>query len=659
MDIQEETIDAVEEMKSAVARLNEAADFYYSGRGELMTDFEWDALFDRVKALEEETGVVLPDSPTARVSADNLAGRRENHEHPALSLAKTKSISELCRWADGRGIWLSWKLDGLTLVVTYDGGVLSRIVTRGDGHTGTNITHLAAGISGVPASIPYKGHLVVRGEAVISYADFEEFSAVSKEVYANPRNLASGSLSLKDVEELKRRKLRWVVFALVGSDERFVKRGDALQFLSLQGFETVESRLIPVPDIESLGQSIEDWTVKVTDRTNPYPVDGLVASYEDMEFAASGSVTGHHALREGLSFKWRDETAETTLERIEWSSAVASISPVAVFSPVELEGTLVRRASLCNISECERLGIGGEGTRISVIKANKIIPKIVSVIEKRGGFSVPSACPVCGAATEIAVSPTGTKTLRCGNAGCPARELRKFMRFVSKAGADIDGLAGKTIARFIGCGWIRTFADFYRLPSRRDEIAQMEGFGEKSADKITEAVESARRVDAVKLLNALSVPLCGPDVARKFLSRYRFKELFEVAAASGEDAFSDIDGIGPVKSASFVRWCAEPGNIAVVEDILSEVVVSEHVRPSGGRCQGLVFAVTGDLHVYAGRDAFKEYVISQGGKVASSVSSRTSFLVNNDASSRSSKNIKAASLSVPVITEEEFIARFG
>ena len=653
-------MDAIVEMKEMVRRLNEAADAYYSGRGELMTDFEWDAMFDALKKLEAETGVVLPDSPTSKVSSDSLAGRREAHETPALSLAKTKSVAELAKWCEGRPVWISWKLDGLTLVATYDGGFLTRIVTRGDGHYGTNITHLAGGILGVPAKIACEGHLVVRGEAVISYADFESFIASSQEDYANPRNLASGSLTLKDIEELKARRLRWKPFTLVKSDREFKSWGECMDYLDSLGFETVERELVCAPGEAELKGAIDRWTVKVTDGENPYPVDGLVVTYDDVAYSATGSVTGHHATRAGIAFKWQDETAATKLERIEWSCAVASISPVAVFEPVNLEGTVVKRASLCNVSECERLGIGGPGTELKVIKANKIIPKVVEVTRGEGALEIPATCPVCGAATELKVSQSGTKTLRCSNAKCPARELRKFMRFVSKAGADIDGLAGETIAKFVNSGWVKRFGDLYRLGSHRDEIAAMEGFGDKSADKIVAAVESARECDAVKLLVALSIPLCGPDVARRLLSRHGFRELFEAAAQDGaEEVFASIDGIGPGKAAAFVSWCKDGENIAMLDDLLGEVRVKEYSAPQGGRCGGMVFVVTGELGIFAGRDAFKEYVVAQGGKVSGSVSSKTSFLVTNDTSSGSSKNRKAAELSIPVITEAEFIERFG
>jgi len=661
--------DAREQMREWIAQLNAAADAYYGGRGELMSDFEWDALFDRLKALEEETGVVLPDSPTHKVSADDVAGQKEAHEFPALSLAKTKQVAEVAKWAEGRPIWLSWKLDGLTLVVTYDKGVLSKVVTRGDGHTGTNITHLAAGIRGIPKTVPAKGHLVVRGEAVISYADFEEFLAESQEDYANPRNLASGSLTLKDVDELRRRNLQWVPFTLVHADESLRSWGARMDFLDRLGLSSVERERIDTPDEASVAAAIARWTDKVTSGAQPFPVDGLVVAYDDTDYAKTGSVTGHHATRAGLAFKWADETAATVLEEIEWSCAVASISPVAVFRPVPLEGTTVKRASLCNISECERLGIGGPGTELSVIKANKIIPKVVAVTKKVGAFCIPDKCPVCGAPTEVKESDSGTRTLKCTNAECAARELRKFMRFVSKDGMDIDGLAGETLAKFVNKGWIKTFADIYRLGAHRDEIAAMEGFGEKSADNICASIEVARRCGAVKFLVALSIPLCGPDVAKRLLGAYPVRELFDAARAAGrpddlfaqgDDVFAGIEGIGPGKSAAFVEWCRDPSHLAVVDDLLGEVELEAHqAAPTTGICAGLTFVITGDVHHYANRNAFKAYVESAGGKVAGSVSGATNFLVNNDAASTSSKNRKARELGIPVITEDEFVARFG
>ena len=649
-------------MRELTDRLNEAADAYYNGRGELMTDYEWDAMFDQLKALEEETGTVLEDSPVHRVSADSVAGNKEEHEFAALSLAKTKKTSELVKWAEMRKIWISWKLDGLTLVATYDNGRLNRLVTRGDGHIGTNITHLAPSIHGIPQKIEEQGHLVIRGEAVISYADFETFRMESGEDYANPRNLASGSLSLKDPEEVKRRNIHWIPFTLVYTEHEIVSWGERMAWLRTLGFDTVESEEILTPDTEHMEAAVNRFTEKGTDGRNPYPVDGLVICYDDTEYAQGGSVTGHHATRAGYAFKWADTSADTVLDHIEWSCAASTITPVAVFEPVELEGTTVRRASLCNISECERLGIGDKGTVISVIKANKIIPKVIHVTKIEGTLNIPSVCPVCGSETAVRVSEnSGTKTLRCMNPACPAKQLKKFTRFVSKPGMDIDGISEATLARFINEGWIRRVGDIFRLEEHKEEIAQLDGFGEKSAANIMASLQKARNAADEKLLFALNIPLIGQDVARKLLSVYPLDELIAKARETEDPAvFASIDGIGPEKSNAFVSWIKDDENLAVLEDLLSLITVERSVREaSGAKCAGLTFVVTGDVHVYKNRNELKAYIESQGGKVTGSVSKSTSFLINNDITSTSSKNTKARQLSIPILSEDEFIERFG
>lgn len=653
--------DKLKLMRQMTDRLNEAADAYYNGRQELMTDYEWDALFDELKKLEEETGTVLEDSPTMNVSADQIAGAKEPHEFAALSLAKTKKPEDLVKWAEGRKIWLSWKLDGLTLVVTYDNGRLRKVVTRGDGHIGTNITHLASAIQGILAKIDYPGHLVIRGEAVISYEDFDKFRMESGEDYANPRNLASGSLSLKDVNEVKKREIHWLPFTLVHSDEEIVSWGDQMAFLEKLGFVCVEHESVDSPDLASVQQAIDGWTKKVTDGKNPYPVDGLVICYDDTVYAQSGSVTGHHATRAGYAFKWQDEAAESVLQYIEWSCAASTITPVAVFEPVELEGTTVKRASLCNISECERLGIGDEGTKIAVIKANKIIPKVIRVNETVGSLHIPEQCPVCQAATKIAVSEaSGTRTLRCTNPECPAKQLKKFARFVSKAGMDIDGISEATLSRFVNEGWISRYGDIYRLREHAVEIAQLDGFGEKSSANLMASLDKASAVSDQKLLFALNIPLVGADVAKKLLGRYPLSELIRIAAESeDETVFSAIDGIGPEKSRAFVSWIRDERNRRDLEDLLTEVKVeASEVKASGNRCDQLTFVVTGDVHHYPNRNALKAYIESQGGKVTGSVSRSTDFLINNDPASTSSKNTKARSLGIAIISEDEFLERF-
>ena len=669
------TDEQIQRMEQLVEELNRASEAYYNGRQELMTDYEWDARFDELKRLEAETGTTLPDSPTQRVSEDNTAGQKEEHEFPALSLAKTKQVSELVKWAEGRPIWISWKLDGLTLVVTYDGGRLTKVVTRGNGHIGTNITHLAHAISGIPQRIDEQGHVVIRGEAVISYDDFNQFLIESGEDYANPRNLASGSLSLKDPEEVKPRKIQWIPFTL-SFPSSIVSWGGRMSWLDNLGFNTVEREFIENPTEEDVQAAIDRCTERVTghnqkslnsqlsalNSTYPFPVDGLVITYDDTEYAATGSVTGHHATRAGLAFKWQDEAAETELQEIEWSCAASTISPVAIFRPVELEGTTVKRASLCNISECERLGIGDQGTKLSVIKANKIIPKVIKVIETVGTLHIPETCPVCHQATEIVVSQqSGTRTLHCTNPTCPAKQLKKYARFVSKAGMDIDGISEQTLARFINLGWISNFADIYRLSDHISEIASLEGFGERSATNIVKSIEKAREVDAQRLLIALSIPKCGADVAKRLLGAYAFSDLVETASTTDDNEhFAHIDGIGPERSALIVGWFHDEDNQKVLNDLLTLIEVRQQQQQrSGNQCEGLTFVITGDVHHFKNRNELKAYIEARGGKVAGSVSGSTSFLINNDVTSTSGKNKKAKELGIPILSEDDFLSQFS
>lgn len=647
-------------MKQLVEQLNQASDAYYNGKGELMTDYEWDSKFDQLKALEEQTGVVLPDSPTHKVSEDSISGQKEPHEFPALSLAKTKQVSELAKWAEDRSIWMSWKLDGLTLVVTYDNGQLTKVVTRGDGHIGTNITNLAPAIHGIPPKIDEKGHLVVRGEAVISYDDFEKFLIETEGDYANPRNLASGSLTLKDVDEVKQRRIQWIPFTLVYTENDIVSWGARMDFLDKMGFQTVERVLIEHPSQESIQKEIDQFTLKVTNKVNPYPVDGLVITYDDTEYAATGSVTGHHATRAGFAFKWQDEHADTVLDHIEWSCAASTISPVAVFAPVELEGTTVKRASLCNISECERLGIGDKGTKLQVIKANKIIPKVIQITEKVGVLNIPEKCPVCGAPAHIIESETGTKKLQCSNPDCTAKQLKKFARLVSKDGLNIDGISEQTVSVFINEGWIKEPADFYKLSEHAYQIMALDGFGKKSVTKLLDSIKKSRNTDGKHLLYALNIPLCGGDVAKRLLSKYDVKDLIQEARSSlFDDMFASIDGIGPEKSAKFINWFHDDKNYEKVMRLINELTIAkEEPVEMGEKCQGQTFVITGDVHHYKNRNELKAYIESEGGKVTGSVSKSTTYLINNDAESQSTKNKKAHQLGIAIITEDQFIEQF-
>lgn len=665
-------------MQQLIKELNDASDAYYNGEAERMSDYEWDQRFDELKRLEAETGSAMPDSPTQKVSEDAIQGKKEEHEFAALSLAKTKKAEDLVKWAEERPIWISWKLDGLTLVVTYDDGRLTKVVTRGNGHIGTNITHLAGCIGGIPQAINEKGHTVIRGEAVISYEDFNRFLIESGEDYANPRNLASGSLTLKDPAEVKQRHINWIPFTLVYTDNNINSWGERMDWLDAQGFNTVERRRIDTPNMDYVEKCIAAFTLEVTSRQNPYPVDGLVVCYDDTEYAQTGSVTGHHATRAGLAFKWQDEAAETILKDIEWSCAASTISPVAIFEPVELEGTTVKRASLCNISECERLGIGGPGTQLSVIKANKIIPKVISVNQCIGVFTVPSECPVCKAKAEIHVSEvSGTKTLHCTNASCPAKELKKFARFVSKEGMNIDGISEQTLAKFINLGWVSEYADIYRLRDHIRELANMEGFGEKSASNIIRSIDKSRNVEAHRLLYALNIPLCGLDVCKRLLAAYPldelvamtqpkengspnlFQDLFDAQPQEPQEVFAHVSGIGPEKSAKFVLWFRDSRNLSRYQRLMDYVTVTAiDVSPLGNKCEGLTFVITGDVHHYKNRNELKAYIEQQGGKVASAVSASTSYLINNDVNSTSGKNKKAQQLGIPIISEKEFISKY-
>jgi len=651
-----------QEMQMLIDKLNKASDAYYNGKDEQMSDYEWDHLFDRLKQLEQLTGIILPGSPTHKVSSDSIEGAKEAHEYPALSLAKTKLPADLVKWADNRPIWMSWKLDGLTLVVTYDNGKLTKVVTRGNGHIGTNITHLAPAINGIPARIPSKGHTVIRGECVISYADFNNFNIESNEEYANPRNLASGSLTLKDISEVKQRHLTWIPFTLVHTDDEINSWGKRMDWIKQNGMSPVEHLLIEHPDLEHVQKAIDLFTEKVTHKQQPYPVDGLVIAYDDFAYSQTGSVTGHHATRAGYAFKWQDESVVTELDHIEWSCAASTISPVAVFNPVELEGTTVKRASLCNISECKRLNIRGKGSVIKVIKANKIIPKVIEVIKPEGSLEIPVQCPVCHAPTRTVVSPvSGTITLHCTNEECPAKQLKKFARFVSKDGLNIEGFSEQSLDQFVNKGWISSFPDIYLLKNHIDEIRVLDGWGDKSAENLLHSLQQAETVDATHLLYGLCIPMVGKDACKKLLEVYSFEELVHLASTTSDElVFQDINGIGPETSMQVVQWFRKSKNLHQVEQLLLFLHVN-HTKSTvtNGLCQGLTFVITGNVHHYKNREELKAYIESQGGKVTGSVTQKTSYLINNDVTSTSGKNKKAHELGTPIISEDDFIEKFS
>lgn len=646
-------------IEELVAQLNEASDAYYNGRGERMSDYEWDALFDELTTLEAESGYILPQSPTQRTGFEVGSGEKEQHEFPALSLAKTKKTEDLVTWAGDKDVWLSWKLDGLTLVLTYDQGNLVKVMTRGNGTVGTNITFLKNSIKGFPTKIPYQGHMVVRGEAAISYTDFALINDMiedADEKYANPRNLASGTLNLEDPQEVKERRVHFYAFTLVYIEEEIVSWGARMDYLRQLGFTVVDYEAATA---ETLSETVKRWSRRVENGQMDVPVDGLVICYDDTIYASEGSVTGHHATRAGYAFKWQDEAVDTKLSYIEWSCAVSTISPVAVFEPVQIEGTTVSRASLCNLSEIERLGVGKTCT-LSVIKANKIIPKCIAVKDASGAVEIPAACPVCGAPTEIHISKnSGTKTLHCTNPDCTAKNVKKFTRFVSKNGMDMDGLSIQTMLKFMNSGFIREFSDLFHLPEHFDKISRMDGFGEKSCGNMGRAIEKSRNAHPVNFIYALCIPMIGTDAAKKIVGTIGF-EAFLHRMEAGE-GFEDIDGIGGEKSNSIQQWYQSESNRSNLEHLLEEVTI-ENVAPKrrdGGICAGLTFVITGDVHHYKNRDEFKAYVEAQGGKVTGSVSKKTDYLVNNDLESMSSKNRKAKELGVPIISEDTFVEKFS
>ena len=662
-------MDDYSRMQYLIEQLNIASDAYYGGKAEYMSNYEWDKMFDELTILESKIGICLPNSPTQNISRSksddfgDIAGLKELHEYAALSLAKTKSITELQSWAAEKKIWLSWKLDGLTLVLTYDNGVLTKILTRGDGSTGTNITYMKDVIEGFPTKIEYMGHLVVRGEAIILYSDFEKINDCSDEEsgrFANPRNLASGTLALDpaNIEVVRERKLKFISFSLVHVDEIIVSWGERMKFLDGLGFSTVERTETYASSLPAI---IELWSRRVERGEIDTPVDGLVICYDDTDYAATGSVTGHHATRAGLAFKWQDEVAVSMLDHVEWSCAASVITPIAVFTPVCLEGTMVSRASLCNISEMERLGIGENGhTKLQIIKANKIIPKCVGVVEAKGNYVVPNKCPICQENTIVVTSSDNkTKTLHCVNRECPAKKLRNFARFVSRQGMDIDGLSIKTLLLFINKGFITNYESIYSLSDYTDDIRNLVGFGDKSCLKLMNAIERSKKVSPVKFIYSLGIPLIGLDAAKRIVQAIGYEGfLYRI---NNRDGFEDISGIGAEKSNAIKTWFDDSKNRFSFDTLTNilEIQGVNNLNESGGKCDGLTFVITGDVYIFTNRAEFIEYVEKQGGTVTGSVSQKTNYLVNNDFSSASSKNNKAKALGIPIISEEEFITRFG
>ena len=654
-------MDKSARMKELVEILNEASKAYYAKDEEIMSNFEYDTLYDELAKLEEETGVTLANSPTVNVgyeAVDELP--KEAHEKPMLSLAKTKSREELRDWLNGKEALLSWKLDGLTIVLTYENGKLIKAVTRGNGEVGEVITPNAKVFVNVPLQIPFKGSLVLRGEAVITYSDFEKINsemAEDEEKYKNPRNLCSGSVRQLNNEITAKRNVRFYAFSLVKAEENGQERDwendreNQFLFLKKQGFEIVEYIRVGT---DVILDAIESYEKKII--TFDVPSDGLVLTLCDLDYAKSLGRTAKFP-RDSIAFKWQDETKETVLKEIEWSpSRTGLINPVAIFEPVELEGTTVSRASLHNVSIVKNMQIG-IGDHVMVYKANMIIPQIAENLTKSGNLEIPCTCPACGGETKIQ-KMNDVESLYCMNADCPAKKVKAFALFVSRDALNIDGLSEATLEKFIAKGFIHKLGDIFRLEQYKDEIVHMDGFGQKSYDNLIQSIEKAKETTLVRILYGLGIAGIGLANAKVLCKHFDY-DIKKIEAASKED-ISAIEGMGDVLASAIVEWFSKESNKAVLNDLLENLqTTTPSVIVGEQTLIDKIFVITGDVHHFANRSELKEFIESRGGKVTGSVTGKTTYLINNDVNSTSGKNKKAKELNVPIISEEDFLAMVG
>ncbi len=642
-------------IKELTKVLKEAAEAYYAKDIEIMSNLEYDRLYDELVQLEEETGIILAGSPTQTVgyeAVDELP--KEAHDKPMLSLAKTKSREELSDWlADKEGL-LSWKLDGLTIVLTYEEGKLFKAVTRGNGEVGEVITSNAKCFKNVPLSIPHKGKMVLRGEAVISYSDFEKINAsIAEETqkYKNPRNLCSGSVRQLNSAVTAERSVHFYGFALVQCEgEAFSTREEQIQFLKKQGFDTVDYLKV---NKENILEAIEDFANRV--ETYDIPSDGLVLVLNDIAYGESLGRTSKFP-RDSIAFKWADELRETTLLEMEWSaSRTGLINPVAVFEPVELEGTTVSRASVHNVSIVRMLKLG-LGDRITVYKANMIIPQIAENLTQSDALEIPDTCPVCGGATEIRQLNEG-QFLYCTNENCDAKKIKLFALFVGRDGLNIDGMSEATLEKFIAKGFLHEFSDLYHLDRHKDAIISMEGFGQKSYDKLIQAVEASRNTALPKVIYGLGISGVGLATAKLICRHFQFD--FEAMTQAGVEELSEIEGVGGVIAGAFYSYFASEENRKIVLRLLEELTIEKETTDASEQTlTGQVVVITGSLELFENRNALKEAIEAKGGKVTGSVTAKTTYLINNDITSTSSKNKKAKELGVPIVTEKDFAEKF-
>ena len=659
--MEEQKNSKLERMKELIPILNQASEAYYAKDTEIMSNLEYDALYDELLALEQETGIVMANSPTVKVGYDSVEFLpKERHASPMLSLDKTKSREALRDWLQGHAGVLSWKLDGLTVVMTYQDGKLEKAVTRGNGEVGEVITANAMTFQNLPHAIPFRGRLVLRGEAVISYSDFEKINAKIPEEgdkYKNPRNLCSGSVRQLSNEITAQRNVQFYAFHLVeavqenGTEMDFHNsRLQQFDFLTEQGFAVVEHIRV---EEETMLSAIGQFEEKI--KTYDIPSDGLVLTYEDIAYGMSLGRTAKFP-RHSIAFKWADELMETTLREIEWSaSRTGLINPVAIFDPVELEGTTVSRASVHNISVVRALKLG-IGDRITVYKANMIIPQIAENLTKSDSLEIPDKCPVCGGETQI--RQTGeAQTLYCTNEKCPAKEIKSFVLCTSRDALNVDGLSEQTLEKLVDRGFIRELADLFHLDRYSGQIMAMEGFGEKSCQKLLESIEKARKTTLPKVIYSLGIANIGLANA-KLLCKHFDHDLDKMMNAGAEE-ISAIEGIGDVIANSFVMYMQDEENRGKLERLMQELLVEK--PEEGAQSQelaGKTFVVTGSLVHYGSRNELKDEIEARGGKVSGSVTNKTECLINNDVASNSTKNKKAKELGIPILSEDDFLEKY-
>ena len=645
-------MDKIERMKELIPVLQEASKAYYQEDREIMSNFEYDKLYDELENLEKETGVTLAGSPTVSVGYEALDELpKEAHETPMLSLDKTKDVEALRDFIGDQKTLLSWKLDGLTIVLTYGDGKLQKAVTRGNGVVGEVITNNARVFKNIPLQISFKGDLVLRGEAIINYSDFEKINEEIEDVdarYKNPRNLCSGSVRQLNNEITARRNVHFYAFFLVraqGVDFQN-SREKQFQWLKEQGFEVVEYRSVTR---DTLDEAMEYFSTQVA--KNDFPSDGLVALYDDIAYGDSLGTTAKFP-RNSYAFKWKDEIRETTLKEIEWSpSRTGLINPVAIFEPVELEGTTVSRASVHNISIMKELQLG-IGDKIQVYKANMIIPQIAENLTRSGNLEIPDTCPVCGKEARV-IKTNEVESLYCMNPDCQAKKIKSFTLFVSRDAMNIDGLSEATLEKFILKGFIKDFGDIFEIGKYREEIVNMEGFGEKSFDNLMASLERARHTTLPRLLYSLGIANIGLANAKVICKEFDY-DLEKMIHATAEE-ISGIEGIGPVIAKSYTEYFADEEKMKKFRHLLSHLELEEVKQENRLTLEGKQFVITGSVNHFANRAELKEYIEQRGGKVTGSVTSKTDYLINNDVTSNSSKNKKARELEIPILSEEDFL----